>query len=318
MQTTSAHGCGASKAPHQPVDFANRVIHKKKVKSLQRLQNKIAVVTGGCSGIGLETTKLFVEEGACVLVADLQHDRGAELEARFQGRVRFRHCDVMSEADIAGAMQAAVDHFSGVDLLFNNAGAGGSPLMLEDMTGEAWDRTQSLLLRSVALGMRYAIPHMRSRGGGAIVNTASIAGLQAGFARIAYSVAKAGVIHLTKTAAAELARYNIRVNAICPGYILTSIFTASTGLVDSAADRANAALREIAPHAQPVHTAGLPEHIARACLYLACAESEFVTGTHLVVDGGMTIGPRSSWDPDAPSAIRDVLANARTIAPPQA
>jgi len=285
---------------------------------LERLQAKIAVVTGGCSGIGLETVKLFVEEGARVLVADVQDDRGAELEARFQGRVRFRHCDVTSEPDIAGAMQAAVDHFSGLDLLFNNAGAGGSPLMLEDMTGEAWDRTQSLLLRSVALGMRHAIPHMRARGGGAIVNTASIAGLQAGFARIAYSVAKAGVIHLTKTAAAELARYNIWVNAICPGYILTSIFTAGTGLSGAAADDANAALRQIAPQAQPIHAAGSPGHIARACLYLTCAESEFITGTHLVVDGGMTVGPRNSWDPEAPSAIRDVLTKARAASAPQA
>lgn len=283
---------------------------------MERLQNKIAVITGGCSGIGLASVELFVAEGASVLVADVQDDRGAELEARFQGRVRFRHCDVTSESDIAGAMQAAIDHFSGLDLLFNNAGAGGSPLMLEEMTGEAWDRTQSLLLRSVALGMRYAVSHMRARGGGAIVNTASIAGLQAGFARIAYSVAKAGVIHLTRTAAAELARHNIRVNAICPGYILTSIFTASSGLSGTAADDANAALRRIAPNAQPIHEAGSPEHIARACLYLACAESEFVTGTHLVVDGGMTVGPRSSWDPDAPSPIREVLAKARAASSP--
>ncbi len=283
---------------------------------MKRLQNKIAVITGGCSGIGLASVELFVAEGASVLVADVQDGRGAELEARFQGRVRFRHCDVTSESDIAGAMQAAVDHFSGLDLLFNNAGAGGSPLMLEEMTGEAWDRTQSLLLRSVALGMRYAIPHMRTRGGGAIVNTASIAGLQAGFARIAYSVAKAGVIHLTKTAAAELARHNIRVNAICPGYILTSIFTASSGISGAAADDANAALRRMAPNAQPIHEVGSPEHIARACLYLACAESEFVTGTHLVVDGGMTVGPRSSWDPEVPSPTREVLAKARAASSP--
>ena len=278
---------------------------------MERLQNKVAVITGGCSGIGLASVELFVAEGASVLVADVQDDRGAELEARFQGRVKFQHCDVTSDSDIAGAMQAAVDHFSGLDLLFNNAGAGGSPLMLEDMTADAWDRTQSLLLRSVALGMRHAIPHMRARGGGAIVNTASIAGLQAGFARIAYSVAKAGVIHLTKTAAAELARYNIRVNAICPGYILTSIFTASSGISGTAADDANAALRQIAPHAQPIHEAGSPEHIARAALYLASADSAFVTGTHLVVDGGMTIGPRSAWDPETPSAIRDVLVKPR-------
>lgn len=280
-------------------------------ETLGRLENKVAVITGGCSGIGLASVELFVNEGATVLVADVQDDLGAALTARFQGRVRYQHCDVTSEPDIEATMQAAVDHFGGLDLLFNNAGAGGSDLMLDAMTGDAWDRTQSLLLRSVALGMRYAIPHMRARGGGAIVNTASIAGLQAGFARIAYSVAKAGVIHLTKTAAAELARDNIRVNAICPGYILTSIFTAGTGITGPAADTANVALRQIAPHAQPVHIAGAPEHIARACLYLASSDSEFVTGTHLVVDGGMTIGPRNAWDPTMPSPIRDVLLKAR-------
>ena len=284
---------------------------QERSKNLGRLENKVAVVTGGCSGIGLASVELFVAEGARILLADIQDDRGVELEARFPGQVSFQHCDVTVESDIALVMQAAVDRFGGLDLLFNNAGAGGSPLLLEDMTGDAWDRTQALLLRSVALGMRHAVPPMRARGGGAIVNTASIAGLQAGFARIAYSVAKAGVIHLTRVAAAELARHRIRVNAICPGYILTSIFTASTGLSGAAADTANAALRGIAPHAQPVGIAGSPEHIARACLYLACADSEFVTGTHLVVDGGMTIGPRNAWDPEAPSAIRDVLVNAR-------
>ena len=275
-----------------------------------RLDGKVAVITGGCSGIGRATVERFVAEGARVLLADIQDDAGAAIARELGAAVQYRHCDVMQESDIAATMQEAVDAFGGLDIVFNNAGAGGAPLPIEDMTGEAWDSTQSLLLRSVALGIRYAVPHMRARGGGAIVNTASIAGLQAGYSRIAYAVAKAGVVHLTKVAAADLARYGIRVNAICPGYILTNIFNASIGTSGEAAERVDAALRDMAPDVQPVRIPGSPRHIADACVFLASSEAAFVNGTHLVVDGGLTIGPRSAWDPETPSPIRAVLAGA--------
>ncbi len=275
-----------------------------------RLDGKVAVVTGGCSGIGLATVERFVEEGARVLLADIQDDQGAETEQRLAGKLRYLHCDVTREAEIAATMQAAAETFGGLDIVFNNAGAGGAREPIEEMTGEAWDRTQALLLRSVALGIRYAVPHLTARGGGSIVNTASIAGLQAGYSPIAYAVAKAGVIQLTKVAAAELARHRIRVNAICPGYILTNIFTASLGISGDATERANEALRRMAPEVQPVRTAGSARHIADACVFLASGEAAFVTGTHLVVDGGLTIGPRSAWDPEAPSPIRQAIAEA--------
>ncbi len=276
---------------------------------MARLADKVAVITGGCSGIGLATVELFLAEGAKVVLADIQDERGAELATRFGGDAVYQHCDVTQEADIARLMQAAVDRFGALDVVFNNAGAGGALEPIEEMTGEGWDRTQTLLLRSVALGIRYAVPFMKARGG-AIINTSSVAALEAGNAPIAYSAAKAGVLHLSKVAAAELARYGIRVNAICPGFMLTQIFTTSFGISDNAAVQANAALRDVSPSAQPLAIPGTPDHIAQACLYLASAESAFVTGTHLVVDGGLTIGPRSSWDPNTPSPIFGLIANA--------
>ncbi len=274
-----------------------------------RLEGKVAVVTGGCSGIGLATVERFAQEGARVLVADVQEDAGRQVVAGLGEAVRFRRCDVTRETDIAATMAAAVEAWGGLDIVFNNAGAGGARAPIDEISGEEWDATQALLLRSVALGIRHAATHMKARGG-AVVNTASIAGLQAGFSPIAYAVAKAGVIHLTKVAAAELARHRIRVNAICPGYILTNIFTASSGITGETAEHVKSALARMAPRVQPVAAPGSPGHIADACVFLASDESAFVTGTHLVVDGGLTIGPRHAWDPETPSPIRQVIGAA--------
>ena len=276
---------------------------------MSALNDKVAVITGGCSGIGLATVELFLAEGARVVIADIQDERGAALVQKFGDRALYRHCDVTQEVQIADLMQAAADRFGALDILFNNAGAGGARETIEEMTGDLWDRTHALLLRSVALGMRYAVPFMKQRGG-AIVNTSSISALEAGAAPIAYSAAKAGVLHLSRVAAAELSRYGIRVNALCPGFILTDIFVRGLGLSDDAAARANAGLAAVSPHAQPLAIPGSPDHVARACLYLASGASAFVTGTHIVVDGGITIGPRSSWDPNMPSPIYDLLQKA--------
>ena len=267
---------------------------------VDRLKDKVAVITGGCSGIGLGTLEKFVAEGARVMVGDINDADGAALEARFEGKVAYRHCDVTDAAQIQALMDAAAAHFGGFDIVFNNAGAGGTPATIAEMTPEGWDRTQSLLLRSVALGIAYAVPHLKKRGGGAIVNTASIAGVQSGAAPIAYSVAKAGVIHLTRIAGAELARSRIRVNAVCPGLILTNIFTANPERVPPAmAPHVKAAMARGAPDAQPIAKAGLPEDIANAVLFFASDDSAFVTGEHLLVDGGAFIGPRHVWDPAA-------------------
>ena len=281
---------------------------------MSRLNNKVAVITGGCAGIGLATAELFVAEGARVVVADVQDAKGAALAARLGENAHYQHCDVTDEAQIAATMQVAVTRFGALDVVFNNAGATGAVETIEEMTGWLWDQTQAVLLRSVALGMAHAVPHMKTKGG-AIVNTASVAALEAGAGPIAYSTAKAGVLHLSRLAAAQLSRYNIRVNAICPGFILTDIFTSTLSAYnpsEAAIAQANAGLRAVAPHAQPLAIPGVPGHVAQACLYLASDASAFVTGTHLVVDGGLTVGPRTSWDPEAPSVVRDLLTNAVT------
>ena len=272
-----------------------------------QLDGKVAVITGGCSGIGLGTVELFIAEGARVVCADVQDEKGAMLAQRFPDALRYAHCDVTSEADIAAAIKLAGEAFGGLDILFNNAGSGGTGGGVADMVAEEWDFTMNLLLRSVILGMKHAVPLMRARGGGAIVNTASVAGVEAGWGPLAYSTAKGAVIHLTKVAAAQLAQENIRVNAICPGLIATSIFGASIGLPREVADQMAARIAEGAPKMQPVRKAGMPDDIARACLYLASGASAFVTGTHLMVDGGLTIGGRHSWDPHAVSPMLDMM-----------
>jgi NAD(P)-dependent dehydrogenase (short-subunit alcohol dehydrogenase family) len=265
-----------------------------------RLAGKVAVVTGGCSGIGLGSVERFAEEGARVVAADLQDEKGAILERRFEGRVRYIHCDVTAEADIAAACRLAATDFGGLDVLFNNAGVVGQPGGAETMTVEGWDAVFALLVRAPALGMKHAAPLMVERGGGSIINTASI-GLQAGWGPLAYSTAKAAVIHMSRCAAAELSPRKIRVNAICPGLIATSIFGTAVGMTRDGADQMAAQVAQNAAIAQPIPKAGLPGDIAAAALYLASDESIFVSGTHMVIDGAITVGPRHAWDPAAPS-----------------
>jgi NAD(P)-dependent dehydrogenase (short-subunit alcohol dehydrogenase family) len=275
-----------------------------------RLEGKVAVITGGVSGIGLGTVELFLAEGASVVAADIQDDKGKMLEQRFPGRLAYAHCDVTLEAEIAAAMQTAQSAFGGLDILFNNAGISDSMRLIEEIDAERWTWIYDVLVRGPALGMKHAVPLMQARGGGAIVNTASIAGLQAGWGPIAYSSAKAAVIHMTRVAAAQLSPQKIRVNAICPGLIATSIFGASLGLPRQVADQMVARIVEHAPKVQPVPKAGLPEDIAQAALYLASDASAFVSGTHLVVDGGITVGGRHAWDQSGPSPFMELFGDA--------
>ena len=265
-----------------------------------RFSGKRAVVTGGASGIGRATALRLAEEGAEVFVGDVDVAAGQELADTSNGKISFRRCDVTNADDIRALLEAA-DAAGGLDVLFNNAGAGGAKEKIDEIAPDDWDRTQSLLLRSVALGIRFAAPLMAKRGGGAIVNTSSVSAIGSGYAPIAYSTAKAGVLHLSKLAAADLAKDNIRVNAVIPGFITTAIFTRHLEIPEDKRAAADQAIAGVAAMAQPVKRAGRPEDIAAAVAYLASDDAAFVTGTSILVDGGITIGTRQSWDPEMPS-----------------
>jgi NAD(P)-dependent dehydrogenase (short-subunit alcohol dehydrogenase family) len=272
---------------------------------------KVAVVTGAASGIGLATVEKLVGAGARVLAADLDEDAGRALEARFAGAVAFARCDVTRLDELKAAIDGAAGRFGGLDVLFNNAGRGGTPAGVADFDAQGWDDTFALLLRAVAAGTSFALPHLKRRGGGAIVNTSSISALEAGWAPIAYSVAKAGVLHYTRMAATELSPLRIRVNAVLPGLIATGIFGHSLGLPPEQTKALQDGVAARSGALNPIGRAGLPADVADAVLFLASDAAGFVTGTHLVVDGGITIGPRHAWDRGVPGPLAETLGLSR-------
>ena len=265
-----------------------------------RFSGKTVVITGAASGIGAETTRLFASEGATVFAGDIDRDGGEALAAETVGDVRFAQCDVCDPAAIEALMNRAASETGGIDTVFNNAGAGGARASIDEIAPDEWDRTMDLLLRSVAMGIRYAVPHMKERKGASIVNVSSVAAVGPGYSPTAYAVAKAGVLHLTKCAATDLAQFGIRVNAIQPGFINTNIFTSSLEITGEMKTMAKAAIAQMSSNAQPVARGGQPRDIANAVAFLAGDEASFMTGASLVVDGGITLGPRHSWDPEEP------------------
>lgn len=280
------------------------------------------MVTGAASGIGRASALRLAHEGAVVFAADIDEAGGAALAAASNGDVRFQRCDILDVADIAALMDRAAAETGGIDIVFNNAGAVGDAAPIDEISAEGWDFTFALLVRSVAMGIRHAVPHMLNRpstenGGASIINTASIAALSAGYSPSCYAAAKAAVLHLSKVAAADLAKHRIRVNAICPGFIQTNIFTSAFDLTASQRDAADAYVRGAAAHAQPVQRGGEPDDIANMVAFLASSDAAFITGSHFVVDGGITVGGRNSWDPETPglfAALRAMAADTGTSA----
>ncbi|AXU17967.1 2,5-dichloro-2,5-cyclohexadiene-1,4-diol dehydrogenase [Novosphingobium sp. THN1] len=265
-----------------------------------RFNGKTVVVTGAASGIGRATTIAFAAEGATVYAADIDEAGLLATASASNGKVVTARCDVTRCEDIKALMDRAAAETGGIDSVFNNAGAGGDRAPIDEIEPEGWDRTMDLLLRSVAFGIRYAVPHMIGRKGASFVNTSSVAAVGPGYSPTAYAVAKAGVLHLTKVAAADLAKHQIRVNAVQPGFINTNIFTASLEMPAEMEAQAKGVIAAMSQQAQPVARGGQPDDIAQAVLFLASEAAGFVTGTSLIVDGGITIGPRHSWDPNMP------------------
>lgn len=257
-----------------------------------RLAGKVAIVTGAASGIGAATARRLASEGAKVLLTDIQDEVGSDLAAELGDSTAFQHCNVVSEDDVADAVNTAVDRWGRLDIVHNNAGFGGVSGPIESTTADGWASTIDILLTSVFYGTKHATPAMRDTGGGSIINTASVCGLRAGIGTHVYTVAKHGVIGLTRSTALELAEYNIRVNAICPGYIATGL---SAGRSRSEIDEAEMAerldrARVWAADAQAMPRMGEADDIAAAVAWLASDDSEWVTGTEQVVDGGLLNG----------------------------
>lgn len=256
-----------------------------------KLDGKVAVVTGGASGIGCASALCLAKEGAAVVAADLNPQGGEQVIGEIAaagGRAVFQHTDVSSEADIKALVERAVSDYGRLDIMFNNAGLVGAVGPIETVPADDWDKSIAILLRAVFLGIKYAVEPMRKAGGGSIISTSSVAAFLPSAYGAAYAAAKGGVISLTRAAALQLGRDRIRVNCICPGVINTPIWGAVPGLSDPAA------VAQLLDHVQTIPRVGRPEDIAAMVLFLASNESQWVTGTAMIVDGGLTVGPNVS------------------------
>jgi NAD(P)-dependent dehydrogenase (short-subunit alcohol dehydrogenase family) len=266
-----------------------------------RLDGKVAAITGAASGMGRASALLFAAEGAAVVLADIQDEAGAAAVQEILdagGRAVYQHTDVSDEADVEALTRRAAEEFGRLDVMFNNAGIAG-PSGVEGTTVEEWDRAYSVIFRGVVLGIKHATPLLRAAGGGAIVNTSSGAGVRGIIGQEAYSAQKAAVISLTANLAQTLSADRIRINAIAPGWIKTPLVSVNIPGGDETLDQ----MMELA---QPYPKQGLPEDIARAALFLASDEAEFITGVTLPVDGGFNT--MAQQRPEAMAKLAEVTA----------
>jgi NAD(P)-dependent dehydrogenase (short-subunit alcohol dehydrogenase family) len=247
-----------------------------------KLDGKVAVITGAAAGIGAATARLFASEGAAVVIADYNGVGGELVADEIQesgGRASAVQTNVARAEDVQAMIDHALSKFGSIDILMNNAGIGSAPVPIHETDEKDWDRVIAVDLKGVFLGIKYVVPHMIERGGGTIINVASIAGLVGSPRLSPYAAAKAGVIELTKVVAAEYSRYNIRCNTIAPGWTQTAIVDAymSSGVSE-----------EKLVKNVPMRRLGHVSEIAHTALFLASDEAAFVQGTTVVIDGGLT------------------------------
>jgi NAD(P)-dependent dehydrogenase (short-subunit alcohol dehydrogenase family) len=257
------------------------------VSERRELDGRVAIVTGGASGIGRAMVERFVEEGARVVVADVNAEGGDAVASELGDAVAFQPTDVADRDQIQAAVDLAVAGFGGLDIMCNNAGIGGAPKRFLDDDFADFDRMMAVNVFGVMVGTQCAARHMADHGGGVILNTTSIGGINAGGGVMAYRASKAAVIHVTRSLAIELASRNIRVNCIAPAHIPTAI---------NATFDQSAIIRAM----QPLQRQGSPRDVAEAALYLASDRAAQLTGVVLPVDGGTTAGP-------PPRAMKDLL-----------
>lgn len=245
-----------------------------------RLEGKVALISGGARGIGAATARLMAGEGAAVVIADVLEKEGMETEAKISeagGEVLFVRLDVTSEADWNAAVGATVTKYGKLDILVNNAGI-SSRTGVEETTVESWDQVMDVNAKGVFLGAKAAIPEMRKAGGGSIINISSIYGIVGSGGSASYHASKGAVRIFTKAAAVQYAREGIRVNSVHPGFVDSPMTEAHHGVPE---------IRQARIGQTPLGRLGVPEDIAPGILYLASDQSSFVTGSELVIDGGM-------------------------------
>jgi NAD(P)-dependent dehydrogenase (short-subunit alcohol dehydrogenase family) len=254
------------------------------------LSGKVAIVTGGASGIGRATAELFVEEGANVVIADVAHEQGEELAAALGAAAAFKRTDVAEADEVQELVDFAVGHFGGLHVMFNNAGVPSSFARLLDNDLADYEHVMAVNLFGVIAGTQRAARHMAEHGGGSIINTTSIAALTGGAGPLAYRVSKAAVIAFSRSAAIDLADYEIRVNCIAPGHIATGITNYDMG--------------PIIQLTQPLQRNGGPQDVANAVLFLAGVRAAQITGIVVPVDGGTVAGPPVSQ-------LRDLITRSK-------
>lgn len=260
-----------------------------------RLDGKVAIITGAGSGIGAASARRFVEEGAKVLIADMTDKKAAPLAEELGDATEFFQADVSREDDVEAMVGAALSKWGSLDIMFNNAGFGGAIGPVETLTVDDFDITFDVLVKGVFLGIKHATPIMREQGSGSIINTASVAGLQAGWSPHLYSVAKSAVIHMTKSMALELGEYGVRCNCICPGIIATPLAAGFAKASDEQLDD----MKSRFGRTQVLGRIGDPVDIANAAIFLASEESGYITGHAQVVDGGAFAG--KPWNKQHPN-----------------
>jgi NAD(P)-dependent dehydrogenase (short-subunit alcohol dehydrogenase family) len=277
------------------------------------LDDKVAVIVGGTSGIGAAAARLFATEGAAVVIAGRRVGTGERLAAELGSRAIFCRADVTVDGDLEALMAYAVAEFGRIDCLVNSAGGGGTSWGITGFRLDGFMQTLGVHVGGVAAAIGHAAPIMTEQGTGSIINIASAGGLRAGWTQLDYSCAKAAVIHLTRCVAVELGEAGIRVNSISPGPILTGIFAKAAGVDPEEADRSAPSLEPVFAASlaswRPLARVGVPEDVAAAALWLASDASSLITGHDVPVDGGLTVGPPASVLADnRAELIRTLLA----------